>query len=301
VVTSPQVAWFSASSKAQQMSVRQPGTAAVLVRSALVSVAFLLVGFGIYLFFLGTALGQQLDASSFGAVIWLRTLLGPWADRLRIILIVVSAVLLLLMVVFALVRKRVRDSYIAVAICLITLAASMVLKDFLVYRPDLGDYGYAYNTFPSGHESVSMAALIGVYVLLPGTLRRPVMLIPLIILGTASALFQVAAYAHRPSDVMAGALLAGAVAAWFPGRASKVAVGWRWGLWVFIVAAAILGSLCLASWQASGYETEQQMTATAGITLCAAACVTAAFLVGAWRRTGLHPRRALSLVVPEPS
>jgi membrane-associated phospholipid phosphatase len=283
------------------MSVRQPGTAAVIVRSAVVSVAFLLVGFGIYLFFLCTALGQQLDASSFGAVIWLRTLLGSWADRLRIILIVFSAVLLLVLIVIALVRKRVRDSYIAVAICVITLVASMVLKDFLVYRPDLGDYGYPYNTFPSGHESVSMAALIAAYVLLPGSLRRPVMLIPLIILGTASALFQVAAYAHRPSDVMAGALLAGAVAAWFPGRARKVGIGWRWGFWVFIAASAIVGALGLASWQSSGYETAQQMTATAGITLCAAACVTAAFLVGAWRRTGLDPRRSApaSLDIPQ--
>ncbi|HEY2645161.1 MAG TPA: phosphatase PAP2 family protein [Galbitalea sp.] len=280
------------------MSVPQPGTAWVL-RSALASLAFLVAGVGLYLFFLCTVVGQQLDASSFGAVIWLRAALGPLADSFRTILVVASAVLLVVLIVIALLHGRIRDCYIAVAICLITLLASTGLKNYIVYRPNLGENGYPYNTFPSGHESVSIAALIAVYVLLPGSLRRPVMLVPLIILGTANAVSQVASYAHRPSDVMAGALLAGAVAAWFPGRTRRIAVGWRWGLWIFIAAAAIFGAVCLASWQSSGYATAQQMTATTGIALGSAACVTAALLVGAWRRVGLDPSR--SVAAPEPS
>jgi peptidoglycan/LPS O-acetylase OafA/YrhL len=127
------------------------------------------------------------------------------------------------------------------------------------------------------------------------------MLVPLIILGTANAVSQVASYAHRPSDVMAGALLAGAVAAWFPGRGTRVSAGWRWGLWIFIVAAAAFATVCLASWQSSGYATAQQMTATTGIALGSAACVTAAMLVGAWRRTGLDPGSPQLVVVSEPS
>lgn len=262
----------------------EQGKGTGVLGSALISLAFLVLATGTYLFFVRTSLGQRLDASSFGAVTWLRAPLGSMAGPVRVGLLVIAAILFAVLAIRALLARRLRIVIVAVVICLITLVLASLLKDVVLTRPYLGDFGYRYNTFPSGHEAVTTAALVGSFLMIPAMQRRAVVLLPLLILGSASGLAQVVAYAHRPSDVFAGALLAGAVAAWFPGRSGSIGVRWLSGLWIYALLAAAAGALALASWQASGYATALQVAASVGIGLCASACVCAALIVGTRRR-----------------
>jgi membrane-associated phospholipid phosphatase len=268
-------------------------------RSVAIVVAFLAAGVALYIFFIRTALGQNLDASSFAAVVELRKITGPWADGLRLGIPEAAGVLLLVLLIIALVHRRLRGAFAAVALSVITLALSEGLKDVVVVRPFLGDFGYAENTFPSGHTAVTVSVLIGCYWLLPDRLRRPIVLVPLVILGAAGALFQVVAYAHRPSDVFGGALLVGAIAACFLGEGGGLGVAWRWIYWSLVVVSAAAGALCLIDWQLSDYATAPQPIGTTGILLCAAACVGAAMIVGAERtmtRRPVAPARSMAIV-----
>jgi membrane-associated phospholipid phosphatase len=263
---------------------REPArTPVVTVRALLVASLFLAAVVGVYVFFVRTALGQQLDASSFGAITVIRSPLGSLPNHIRVILLGICGALVVILIVIALAQRRIRDVAVAVAICVVTIALSLALKDVLLSRPYLGNFGYDYNTFPSDHEAISTAALNASYLLLPGRSRRPIALVLLIILGAASGLFQVAAYAHRPSDVMAGALLAGGVSALFLGRGSGIGLrrSWRWGLWSVSAAAAILAAVFFVIWQDSGYTAGQQGTGTLAVALAALATVMASLTVGA--------------------
>jgi hypothetical protein len=275
---------------------------APILRSVLVSLVFLAVGIAVYVFFIATATGQLLDASSFGAVMWLRVGGGGWASALRTLLLVASGALFVVLLVVALLQRRAREAGVALVICVIALLLSGALKQFVVSRPHLGNFGYSYNTFPSGHETITVASLVGAYLLLPDRSRRPVILLLFLVLGTASGAFQVIAYAHRPSDVIGAALLVGAVAAWIPGRSEGIGARWRWTLWGIVAIAATGGTLCLVGWQTHHFSTSEQVIGTIGIVLATAAAVGGALIVGAERSTR-SPAMATSLSArtPEPS
>jgi hypothetical protein len=243
--------------------------------------------------FILTEAGQRLDASSFGAVVGLRASIGELSGWLRGALTAICGVILLVMLIGALMRQRLRDATAAAAVTALSLIVSALLKAVLE-RPFLGEFGYATNTFPSSRAAVSVAALIGSYWLLPDRFRRPVLMVPLLLLGSVTGLFQVVSYAHRTADVLGGVLLAGLVAALFTGAGGALQPGWRWGLWILVAVAAFSGSLCLWSWETSGYATSQQIVGTLGILLTSTASVTAALAVGAERPIG---RRAAPLAV----
>ncbi|MBW4031758.1 MAG: phosphatase PAP2 family protein [Acidobacteria bacterium] len=258
------------------------------IRTALIALGLAAIGIVIEIAFLRTAWGQRLDASTFGAVVPLREMLGVWADRSRLVLPALAAALASIALIFALVRGRWRSTIAPVVLVVLTLVICTVLKDFVVVRPYFGDFGYPQNTFPSGHTAVTVAALVALYWLLP----RPHLLatVPLILLGSATALFQVASYAHRLSDVIGGALLVGLLAVFFVGPIGTLRASRRWLLWTAVLATAVVGALCLMSWEASGYNPSQQWTATAGIALTAGAGVSAALAVAAERPTRQRER-----------
>lgn len=257
-------------------------TSVIVVRAALTALLFIGLGIAVERFFIGTALGQRLDASTFGAVIPVRSALGVWADRLRIALPGLAGLTGLSLFIAALVRRRTRDATAAGLVTIITFASSTVLK-YGIPRPYLGEFGYRENTFPSGHTAVTVAVLIGAVWMLPGLVSRPAFLVASVVIGAAAGVFQVASYAHRLSDVVGGALLAGAVAACFLGKGR--ALRWRARLtgWLFVAITALGGVIGVTAWQSSGYATDTQVLATVGIILCSVASVCAAVMVGAER------------------
>ncbi len=161
--------------------------------------------------FVATAHGQAVDEAALSGA---RARLWRLQDSADLVLDSVSALAVLAalaaVAVAALVQRRVRLALAAVALVVGALATTQVVKRLLLARPDL-DVTYALdNSLPSGHTTfaaaVSAAAL----------LVSPVRLRPLVaVVGAAyTAVIGVGTLAagwHRPSDVVAAALV---VLAW---------------------------------------------------------------------------------------
>jgi len=161
--------------------------------------------------FVATAHGQAVDEAALSGA---RARLWRLQDSADLVLDSVSALAVLAalaaVAVVALVQRRVRLALAAVALVVGALATTQVVKRLLLVRPDL-DVTYALdNSLPSGHTTfaaaVSAAAL----------LVSPVRLRPLVaVVGAAyTAVIGVGTLAagwHRPSDVVAAALV---VLAW---------------------------------------------------------------------------------------
>ncbi|MWB99194.1 phosphatase PAP2 family protein [Agromyces seonyuensis] len=176
-----------------------------------------------YWFAVLTPFGQSVDAAAFGAIAPLQLTIGGAAAVVR----QVGIVVLLGMVGVLWVRAIVRRRFDAVVRAFLGLGFAAIvgsaLKDLLP-RPLLGDYGYLYNTFPSGHAAASAAALGCVAVLAPpGRAKAPVIAVAGFLALTVTSA-SLTSFAHRPSDLLGGACFgAGIVAlAWF-GRSTPFA------------------------------------------------------------------------------
>jgi membrane-associated phospholipid phosphatase len=182
--------------------------ASPLVRVALYGFAFIVI----YLAAVLTGVGQRLDAISLATLEVLR--MDPLTDlfALRSWIPIALIVAVGVLVVVALARRRRAAAFRAVCVVGLTYVVSQVLKDDLLGRPDLGDFSYDYNTYPSGHVAVSLAAAVAICWLLPRASGRA-LAIGLGGVTMCVALFSVLSFAHRASDVVGGALLAGMVGA----------------------------------------------------------------------------------------
>nr|WP_274636843.1 phosphatase PAP2 family protein [Microbacterium bovistercoris] len=89
--------------------------------------------------------------------------------------------------------------------------ASFISKAGLLPRPQLGGYAYAFNTFPSGHTAVCLAAVVAVVWLAPRWLH-PGVIVVLGMLAASTAFASLLSFAHRGSDIIGGVLLVGALA-----------------------------------------------------------------------------------------
>lgn len=157
-----------------------------------------------------TAAGQAWDAASMSSFPGLRDLSGAtgWPVRDGVTAAVLASALVAL--AEAAWRRRWRSVLAATALIGATALSSRLLKDILP-RPALGEYGYAYQTFPSGHAAVCLAAAVAIVWLAPRWVRPWV----IALLGAVTlfvALESLVSSAHRASDVIAGVLLAGVLA-----------------------------------------------------------------------------------------
>lgn len=163
-----------------------------------------------------TAAGQQADAGAFRTLAPLHDVGRDVAGALRRGLPVACAVVVAVLGVVALVRRAWRDLVAAVLVVVGTVGIALGLREVLV-RPDLGGYGYAYQTFPSGHVAVVGGLCVAIWILWPWPGSRAVAGWAGLGVTAVAALASVVTYAHRPSDVVGSLLVAAAVA---------VAVAW---------------------------------------------------------------------------
>ncbi|WP_139123135.1 phosphatase PAP2 family protein, partial [Cellulosimicrobium cellulans] len=129
---------------------------------------------------------------------------------------VAGAVVVAVLGVVALVRRAWRDLLAAVLVAAGTVGVAIGLRE-LLERPDLGGFGYAHQTFPSGHVAVVGGLCVAVWLLWPRPSSRPAAGWAGLAVTAVAGLASVVTYAHRPSDVV-GSLLVAAAAA--------VAVSW---------------------------------------------------------------------------
>ncbi|OLT55332.1 phosphatase PAP2 family protein [Cellulosimicrobium sp. CUA-896] len=167
-----------------------------------------------------TASGQAADAGAFRTFApWHDLAVGP-AGTLRRGLPVACTAAVVVLGVVALVRRTWRDLAAAVLVAGGTVGVALGLRELLV-RPDLGGFGYAHQTFPSGHVAVVGGLCVAAWLLWPWPASRAVAGCAGLALTAVAALASVVTYAHRPSDVV-GSLLVAAAAA--------VTVSWALGV-----------------------------------------------------------------------
>lgn len=121
-------------------------------------------------------------------------------------LIVVLAATVLGLALGALWRRRWREVCAASLVVAGAVPATWYLRNLALIRPDLGSYGYDYNTMPSTHASAAFGLLVGLALLWP-TPRTPGRLAVVAIVAALVFAGNVVSLAHRPSDVVASAFL----------------------------------------------------------------------------------------------
>ncbi|WP_127818527.1 phosphatase PAP2 family protein [Microbacterium sp. CPCC 204701] len=192
-----------------------------------------------------TPFGQLVDAGSLSLFGWLRS--DAWLafyDGRDIITYCVLAGAAVAVLSGVLERRWAPVVYSAVLVGIVSVVA-IAMKE-LAPRPDLGEFAYAHNTFPSGHTAVSLAAAVAIIWCAPRWMS-PVLVLVLGGLVSYVALGSVFSLAHRGSDSVGGALLAGAVscglaALW--GRTEPVSSRLRRGS---VLAGAVLLGAGLAA------------------------------------------------------
>lgn len=201
-----------------------------------------------YLGFVQTRLGQRLDDFSLSvggqyAGGPLGAAAGFWRSELPVVLAGFAVVV----GVVALWRRRWRRCVAAGLLVVTSLGVGQVVKTKLS-RPDLGGFGYPYNTLPSGHTIVASSVVLGLLLMAPTAWRRvPVVFLGLglmVLTGYASVLTQ----AHLTSDVCCGLLVVGAAAVLVRPLADRSVVPPS-GRWVWPVVP-LAGFASLGCWAA---------------------------------------------------
>lgn len=158
-----------------------------------------------YVLFVRTHAGQRVDEAALsGRLASLHA--RHAADQLLTTISVGSLALALgLLAGQALLRRRVAQAVVAVAVVLGAVALTELLKHVVLPRPELVPTAIERNSFPSGHTTTAFAVGIAAALAAPPRWRRAVAAGALLY-GTATGVATIAAGWHRPSDV-AGALL----------------------------------------------------------------------------------------------
>lgn len=211
----------------------------------MLAVVFAALFWALYALAILTPAGQQWDAASLGTFWWLRG--EEWLAIYGIRDWLVFG--LLALAVVAGVESAIKRRWTAVVAAGTLVALSglggYALKLALLPRPYLGEFAYTYQTFPSGHTAVALAASVAVAWFAPRWLRPTVVLIlgvSVVVVGLTSLL----SYAHRASDVIGGVLLAGAIGfaiAAVAGRGRSIhsaSVGWTIAGAIAIVAGVVV-------------------------------------------------------------
>jgi hypothetical protein len=141
-----------------------------------------------------------------GQDIWLiglsRQLLEVFGDNVRI------AVVLAILLLIALLLRRLRAGVVGTAVVVGSGLAAQGLKGLLI-RPDLDVAGTgSHNSFPSGHVAVATGLVVAFLFVLPAGARLWLALPGAAVIAAIGTATVIAGW-HRPSDVIGGVLLAG--------------------------------------------------------------------------------------------
>lgn len=167
--------------------------------------------YGLWRVFVGTSRGQTVDALA-----WEGSKIGAWriGDQARELLQVVSvpavAAVIVLVAVVALLRRQWMLAFEAAAVVAGANVTTQLLKYVVFTRKDLIDADATAgmdNSLPSGHTTVAASAAVAALLVVPPALRA---LTALLGAGTAIAFgySTLVGQWHRPSDVVAGVLVA---------------------------------------------------------------------------------------------
>jgi len=241
---------------------RQP-LAWLLLGAAAIALVFALV----YYVAVRTVRGREVSDASLRGAISIRSAIGNTVDSILDVVSVGSLLgALAVVALIALVRLDRLRGLVAMSVLCAANAATWLLKEHLLRRPDFGLEEIApatLNSLPSGHATAAFSAVAALLIVLPARWRTPTA-----VLGggyvTATAFATMFAGWHRAVDSIAAFLVVGfctvvaSVALLVleqPHRQSPVALSHRW--WV----AAAVGALALGL-ALSGLSAVSPMRAT---------------------------------------
>ncbi len=195
------------------MSIRQLGRDRwVLARLVLLALAFISMFVLVYVLTVRRLEGRLLgDASLRGALLTNSTFAGTTGRVLDVVSVASLLATVALIAVIALVRLARLPGLAAVAILVGSNVSTLILKDYLLARPDLGAEEIApatLNSLPSGHATAAFSAVVALMFVLPREWR-----LITAAFGTAYAtvtgLATMSAGWHRAGDSIAAFLLVG--------------------------------------------------------------------------------------------
>ncbi len=195
-------------------------------RRRLASVALITIVFGcafalVYVLTVRTVEGRLLgDASLRGALLTQGHLIGTVDGVLNVISVASLLGVVAVVAVVALIRLARLPGLVAIGILVGSNVSTLLLKDFLLIRPDLGVVEVTpatLNSLPSGHATAAFSAVAALLFVLPRKWR-----LTMVTLGaayaTATALATMSAGWHRAGDAITAFLVVGvwsmAAAAW---------------------------------------------------------------------------------------
>lgn len=185
---------------------------AALSLAALLAAAFVIL----YRWAIRSEGGQRADISLLVDLQVLNTALGPAATVLRPGLVVAGALACAALGVLAVLRGRWRTVGAAVTVVVLSVGGTWGLKNVVLDRPFLGDFGYTVNTFPSGHVSAALALVVAAALLTPAwrsSTTRRIFLLALAAAALAACFASLLEHVHRPSDVVGSVLLVASASA----------------------------------------------------------------------------------------
>ena len=223
-----------------------------LVRVALVGLGFVAGFVVVYYVTVRTVQGRLFGDASLRGALLTRSALADGTDTVLNVVSVGSllgAVAVVAMV--ALVRLERVLGLAAIGLLVGANVSTLVLKSYLLQRPDLGIREVApatLNSLPSGHTTAVFSAVAALVFVVPTRWRYPTVLVGLVA-ATVTALATMSAGWHRAGDSMAAFLLVGvwfAVAAASVLIAAPVGTGDRAGF-VWLASTRWLAATCVGS------------------------------------------------------
>ncbi|GMA24905.1 hypothetical protein GCM10025864_26640 [Luteimicrobium album] len=176
----------------------------LLVTAGVSVLGFVLV----YLVEVGTEAGQRHDVVVFAR--FQAVPLGEHAGVIRDGVPILLGVAVVVLAVRAVIRRAVRPVVAQVVAVLLAAAGSEALKETLS-RPFHGTFAYVENTFPSSHMATTAALACAVVALWGMPRWRAEATFVVVLLTLVAAVYNVTGFAHRPSDVVGGVLVATAL------------------------------------------------------------------------------------------
>lgn len=168
---------------------------------------------GLYLFYVRSERGQQLDAAAFrGAEIaW------PWGSEiafqvLDVISIVTIAAAIIVILFIAIARRRWAIAVAATVVVAGANATTQLLKSYVFTRPVFADGAWFSNSLPSGHTTVAASISFAMLIVVPVAARSSVTVLG-VIATCATGISTMIQQWHRPSDVVAAVLVSAGWAA----------------------------------------------------------------------------------------
>lgn len=161
-------------------------------------------------FFVGTRIGQLVDAIAMEAMSELVDTLGGYDKAVLGTVSVPSiAIIMVLAAAVALCRRRYILGLRAVIVVAGTVLSVQGLKHYLLYRPSLGITNLLGNSFPSGHTAAAAAATVALIMVVPHRWRSPIAWVGALFTSVMGLSTLVNGW-HHGSDVVASVLVAGA-------------------------------------------------------------------------------------------